>query len=405
MPTEKELKDKETNLKQQLKVSQKAIEKALKDKSTRTAKTQITKFRGQLNDIEVIVISRLSKLEGQPTYEKESDEWVELSNDLEDKYATYQEDYALLDNVVAVDPAKVARIRALHDSLKTRLTASRKLVDDIVKAASEENKETPLSRAKYHHYTNSLEELRKEVQTDLKLTLKELSTLDPEKQGDYKALYDEESTYFSGQRFIALSSISALEQEAPVAQSSTNNSINQGDSAFNSEEFAETLARGLSNATFNPTDSSSTSTKSAKYKYKLEDVPTLKEDVKDYPWFRDEWHKCVMPGQSDAMVLRMLQKYTPESDDMSIFETPDQAWSYLDKKYANSVAVSARLIEEFIKDKSLVGKNDDQKLMYLHNKVMKLYSRLKAVGQDSQLTHNIYVMNQAFHRFFGFGFL
>ena len=63
MPTEKELKDKETNLKQQLKVSQKAIEKALKDKSTRTAKTQITKFRGQLNDIEVIVISRLSKLE------------------------------------------------------------------------------------------------------------------------------------------------------------------------------------------------------------------------------------------------------------------------------------------------------------------------------------------------------
>ena len=140
MPTEKELKDKETNLKQQLKVSQKAIEKALKDKSTRTAKTQITKFRGQLNDIEVIVISRLSKLEGQPTYEKESDEWVELSNDLEDKYATYQEDYALLDNVVAIDPAKVARISALHDSLKTRLKACRKLVDDIVKAASEENK-------------------------------------------------------------------------------------------------------------------------------------------------------------------------------------------------------------------------------------------------------------------------
>ena len=37
-----------------------------------------------------------------------------------------------------------------------------------------------------------------------------------------------------------------------------------------------------------------------------------------------------------TMALRMLQKYTPETDDLSIYETVDQAWAYLDKKYANS---------------------------------------------------------------------
>ena len=36
--------------------------------------------------------------------------------------------------------------------------------------------------------------------------------------------------------------------------------------------------------------------------------------------------------------------------------------------------------------------------MFLHSKVMKLFSRLKAVGQEKQLTHNVYVMNQAFYQ-------
>ena len=99
-----------------------------------------------------------------------------------------------------------------------------------------------------------------------------------------------------------------------------------------------------------------------------------------------------------TMALRMLQKYTPETDNLSIYETVDQAWAYLDKKYANSTAVSARLIEDFIKDRSNPGKNDDQKLLSLHNKTMKLYSRLKVVSQETQLTHNIYLMNQAFYQ-------
>ena len=47
------------------------------------------------------------------------------------------------------------------------------------------------------------------------------------------------------------------------------------------------------------------------------------------------------------MVLRMLQRCTPKVDDLSIYENVEQAWAYLDKKYANSVAVSSRLIEEF----------------------------------------------------------
>ena len=185
MPSDKELRDAEASLKQQYKVSRKSIEKAIIDKSARTTKTQLVKIRGQLNDLETNIVAQLTKLEGQPGYDKVLEEWVTFSNDAEEKYAEFQEAYDQMDNRVVVDPIRQERIKALETSLKTRCDANKKIVDDLVKAVGEENKEATLTRAKYNHYTNVLDEIKKEYQSDLKNILKELVSLDPAKHDSY----------------------------------------------------------------------------------------------------------------------------------------------------------------------------------------------------------------------------
>ena len=100
---------------------------------------------------------------------------------------------------------------------------------------------------------------------------------------------------------------------------------------------------------------------------------------------------CVLKDQPGSWCLRVLQKYTPKEDDLTIFETHKEALAYLDKKYANPVAVSSKLIAGFVNEAAPPGKNDDQKLMAVYAQTMKLFSRLKAVHQESQLTQNMFV--------------
>ena len=86
-----------------------------------------------------------------------------------------------------------------------------------------------------------------------------------------------------------------------------------------------------------------------------EEVPTFNGDVKDYPWWSDEMRTCVLKDQPDTWCLRTLQKYTPKEDDLTIHETLKDAWSFLDKKYANPVSVSSRLISTFVNDGHVTG--------------------------------------------------
>ena len=55
-----------------------------------------------------------------------------------------------------------------------------------------------------------------------------------------------------------------------------------------------------------------------------------------------------MPGEDPYFILRQLNRKTPKEDDLTIFETPEEAWRYLDGKYSNPLVVSSTLIDEFL---------------------------------------------------------
>ena len=205
-----------------------------------------------------------------------------FSNEAEEKYAEFQESYDQMDNRVVADPICDQRIKALETSLKNRCEAYKKIIDDLVKAVNKEDKEATLTCTKYIHYTTIMEEIKKEYQSDLKNILKELLSLDPAKHDSYKVTFDTHHTYFNGQWFTVLSGIASLEVEPPPASSTHNNTQQDVAPVFNSDEFADALSRGLSNLTLPPSANSGQNS-TQKYKYKSEDVPKLKEDVKDYP--------------------------------------------------------------------------------------------------------------------------
>ena len=155
--------------------------------------------RHNLSRFKTNIVAQLTKVEGQPAYDKILEDWVTFSNEAEEKYAEFQESYDQMDNRVVADPICDQRIKALETSLKNRCEAYKKIIDDLVKAVNEEDKEATLTRTKYIHYTTIMEEIKKEYQSDLKNILKELLSLDPAKHDSYKVTFDTHHTYFNGQ--------------------------------------------------------------------------------------------------------------------------------------------------------------------------------------------------------------
>ena len=162
---------------------------------------------------------------------------------------------------------------------------------------------------------------------EAKTCLKELLALDVNNQEKHQKLYDDAAQVISSSRFTSLSKLNGLPLEPTPVVTSTHN-VSQ-----DPEAFAEALQRGLANITIqNPTPREDSSSK-VKYRYKNEDVPMFTGDVKDYPWWKEEMVTCVLKDQPGSWCLRVLQKYTPKEDDLTIFETHKEALAYLDKKY------------------------------------------------------------------------
>ena len=113
---------------------------------------------------------------------------------------------------------------------------------------------------------------------------------------------------------------------------------------------------------------------------------------REFPYWIEEWEDYLIPKYPAPWIRRTLQKKTPACDDLSIYDNHEDMIKYLKKKYSNPGVVSDHLITDFMKVTNASGKNDDQKLENIHNRVLKLYSKLKTVGQEEQLTKNVLVL-------------
>ena len=72
----------------------------------------------------------------------------------------------------------------------------------------------------------------------------------------------------------------------------------------------------------------------------------------------------------------------------------EDAWERLDNKYAVPKVVTSTLIKEFVGLK-LKSKGDASKLLELKDELETLYSDLKAVKAEDQVTNNNYLLNTA----------
>ena len=124
-------------------------------------------------------------------------------------------------------------------------------------------------------------------------------------------------------------------------------------------------------------------------------VPVFSGDYAEYPGWKAEFLSDILPGRSQATCLRLMALHCPEKDLAKRFKTKEEAFKYLDHKFANPVAVAETVVEKFLGASSVDGATDQAKVVELNKVLQTLYTSLEVVKQERQLTHSIPMVNRA----------
>ena len=326
-----------------------------------------------LKTAETLAQDRLNTLEGQ---EKNValEEWFKYLEANEEEIQEQQIAHDKFESDAAPPAAGDVASEAQVVAKKSMLLSKKNQVENGLVALRRELENIPdsqnLNKPQYHHYSLLLDSLRVVLYEDMDAYQQELLGLKP---ADAQTL----STTYSGY----VDPLYKDFQEVTLVLASKN--------IPDDVVFTSTPQNSILEPAGGAVGGQGVSKKSL-YHYSKEKIPGFESgDVGEYPGFKKEWEESVMPGQSDAWVIRNLQRLTPKEDDLSIFCTAKEAWAHLDAKYANPVAVSSTLMKDFLAVTKLDGSNDQQRVLDLYLKVMKLHKRLTAVEEAEQLTNNM----------------
>ena len=121
--------------------------------------------------------------------------------------------------------------------------------------------------------------------------------------------------------------------------------------------------------------------------YQKPPVPKFTGAMREYPQWKDEFQKEVLPGLEVPTQIRALHQNTPEEMDLLNCRTVDDAWERLDAKYGNKEVIGALLIDDFVKY-TLKGRTPEARLVDLRNVLMSLDTNLSAVECEENLHTN-----------------
>ena len=126
--------------------------------------------------------------------------------------------------------------------------------------------------------------------------------------------------------------------------------------------------------------------------YQKEAIPRFTGEVRKFPEWRREMVEEVLVGLPDSRAVRILNKYTPKLIDLQNCTTLTEALTELDHQYGNATNISATFIKEFL-DLKFKAKSPQSKVVEIKTAVFQLFTDLKAVKQEENLTKTPFIMN------------
>ena len=124
--------------------------------------------------------------------------------------------------------------------------------------------------------------------------------------------------------------------------------------------------------------------------YKDHDYPTFRGLVEEYGGWKKEWQEKILPWMSQEIALRELNRCTPKSIDLSIYDSVDDIWRELGRLYGNPLTISSSIMDKFLelKPQDVEGETEELQLANLEKILYKLRKQLKQVDELQQLTES-----------------
>ena len=336
---------------------------------SRRAKRNLQECRRLFNVLKDHIRSELDPMYNDPAQEALAraydDAWeVEYQNfdnwfmDREDEIATHEADQAVQDTQAEKLKQRTKLVNEYNsqkDIIENNIKAIRKSIPDNANF---------LSNSVYEGMKPKFESLAAKIDEVFKSIADKIEDIVMDHPDDFAVYHN--TQLVAVHKLLDDCMATAISKLAPVATSTPNNSIMEGDQSNTSSRASVGRA--------------------SQYGYTKRAFPKFDGSPRNFPRWYKEWKEVISQLFDDNLLVTMLDEATPGYVDLKHCETAEEAFLILTNRFANPVMVSSKLMDDFVAwspDKSL---KDELQLIQMERTVKCLYLDLKSIKEEKQIT-------------------
>ena len=354
----------------------------------------LAKHRKLIDDLETLTTKKIFNYKKDSTKQAYTQEWLSYYTTRDSWHYEYKD---MLDkrltpapasSTPAAPPTVTPQVQAavLKASLESRALIAKNGLNQLVSQLQKLDTGATLSRVQYSHYNKSMLEHKTTITQELPTLANSVVAADP--IGAPAFMTDWSKTLAN--LHTLLGQVSHLVSQCDIPDSSL---ISPTSVAPSVPSIANLNS---STSTSDSTDSTSRYKRSFYTIDNKQRIPKFKGEYHLYPGFRREWKEAVIPDcDNPSWAIRVLNDSTPKSIDLSHLTSLDDAWEALDKKFANPMVVSDTVMREYFAVTEAKGANDDEKVIFINDLLVKMMANLNAINQTAMLTSNSFAITHA----------
>ena len=355
---------------------------APRDPNYRVARRELTAVSGELEGLQTRVFNRLSRLEGNILSQAQT-EWnnwkVQFLLDFDVEH----------DMLESNDPTVLDPSRAEKEAAGNKATQAVQQVKNFINNLGDSLDELPgredgqdgqdytMPKHVYLTYQAKIEEAKQMIRPGLPEVFEAVLKVDPANSNTISANLSTALRECDRELLTFTNKLQHLDLHESTFAPEPGAESTPANRSVVAHQAVSSLVMG---ASYNSTGGR------VNYKQLMDSAPNFDGCPAQYPHWKREMVQDILPGQSDSRGLRLICAKCPHKNLAAMFDTVEEALSYLDDKYADEQKISDNYTMAFLDRTSVPGANDQEKLMGLYEIVRQLYNTLKAVNRTEELT-------------------
>ena len=353
-----------------------------RDPNYRIARRELTAVTGELEGLQSRVFGRLSRLDGNNLSQAQT-EWnnwkVQFLLDFDEEHNMLESnDPTVLDPSRAEKEAAENRATQAVQQVKNFINNLRNSLDELSgREDGQDGQDYTMPKHVYLTYQAKIEEAKQLIRPGLPEVFEAVLKLDPANSNTISTTLSQALLECDRELLTFTNKLQHLDLHESTFAPDPGAESTPANRSVVAHQAVSSLVMG---ASYNSTGGR------VNYKQLMDSAPNFDGCPAQYPHWKREMVQDILPGQSDSRGLRLICAKCPHKNLAAMFDTVEEALSYLDDKYADEQKISDNYTMAFLDRTSVPGSNDQEKLMGLYEIVRQLYNTLKAVNRTEELT-------------------